>query len=67
MKLVETASKLVETASKWGNGYNFRYYNDGVRITNRTFRSLYHQNGFTPNCGVMQSTDYGWRTTWFAK
>lgn len=37
--------RLIETASRWGNMYNFRYYHDGRRISKDAWEELYNQNG----------------------
>lgn len=54
--------KLVETASKWGNGYNCRYYLNGRRITNTEAHRLFNDLPFQQvNSERLVA---GWRSTW---
>jgi hypothetical protein len=57
--------KLVKTASRWGNVYNFRYFIDGIRISESIFDITYRKKGLTPEAGVMENTDFGFRKIWF--
>ena len=56
--------RLIETASRWGNMYNFRYYHDGRRISKDVWEELYNQNGAKLEGGVMENTDFGFRKIW---
>ena len=57
--------RLMETASKWGNLYRFRYYLDGKRISTAEAHRLFDAN---PNRKQIKnervSSIAGWRTTW---
>lgn len=54
---------LMQTASKWGVGYRFRYYLDGKRVSEREADALFADH---PNRKqtVSEPTDFGWRTKW---
>lgn len=56
--------KLIETASRWGNMFNMRYYIDGVRVSRLDFDRAYVKHGCKPHTGVDEKTSFGYRKTW---
>lgn len=53
---------LTETASKWGNLYELRYYLDGQRIPNEEAHRLFDEHD--PKQISSNRITSGWRTEW---
>lgn len=57
--------RLVETASRWGNLYRYRYWANGKQVTRESFDAMRDLNGFTlGNKKPMEKTSYGFRNVW---
>jgi len=57
--------RLIETASRWGNLYRFRYWVDGKQVSRSEFDAIRERNGFTAgNRMPMQDMPYGFRIIW---
>ena len=52
--------RVIETASKWGNLYNFRYFIDGTRVSRVDYLRIL-DNYKSMRIGVSH-TSYGFRT-----
>ena len=60
--------RLIETQSRWGNGYRRAYFADGKRITESTFDNLLDAemrlHAMPSLAGKGESMVYGYRTIW---
>lgn len=60
--------RLVETVSHWGNGYKFRYFANGKRITEAQFDNLLdselRHHAMPSMAGKSESFGGGYRTIW---
>lgn len=56
--------KLIQSASKWGNLYRFRYYYDGKQISKAKAEWLLAGKHIK---SPMEKTSYGFRIVWEIK
>lgn len=60
--------RLIETQSKWGNGYRRAYFADGKRVTESEFDNLrdaeMRLHAMPSMAGKSENTPYGFRTIW---
>ena len=52
--------RIITTASKWGNLYNFRHYADGTRISKHEYARICATKETISS--RMENTKYGFRT-----
>ena len=55
---------LQETTSKWGNGYQLRYYLDGQRISQEEATRLFETSEPEQISNERVSEISGWRSRW---
>jgi hypothetical protein len=58
--------RLIHTSSRWGVGYNHRFYIDGRRVTQNAFELEYERLGLDKVVGKSEAFSGGYRTTWEA-
>lgn len=60
--------RLIETQSKWGNGYRRAYYADGRKVSESEFDQLHASemrlHAMPGMAGKCETTPYGFRTIW---
>lgn len=55
--------RLVQTSSRWGNLYRFRYYVNGRRVSYADWKRRKDETSLTLIKSA-EATSYGWRDTW---
>lgn len=58
--------RLIETQSKWGNGYKRAYFADGRKVSESEFDNLMasEMRLHAKIQGRVENTEYGFRTIW---
>jgi len=54
--------RIIHTGSKWGNLYNFRYFIDGMRVTEGEWITAHDRAMELEHTQVTENTSYGFRT-----